>query len=151
MPTLKALMGKIVVCDGRKLGRMVQADLTEDLKRLRGVWVSSGWRGERYLSAECLETLGENVILADGAGRRSRVKASPILRRAIGTDGSRLGAVVGARIDPISFAVTDLEVSAGFWDDLVNRRRRILRYAVNRTTGDVVIDIDAPGKGGMEE
>ena len=119
---------------------MVQAELEEDLTRLRGIWVSAGFRGARWLPAERLEMLGRVAILSDGPGTRRRMRIAPLFRRATGTDGARLGAVTGAEIDEISFAVTALWLSLGFWDDLVTGRRRVERFTANRETGEIIID-----------
>lgn len=134
------MIGMSVVCKNRSVGRMLQAELAEDLSRLSGIWVSAGFRGTRWLSAEALELLGQVAILSDGPGTRRRMRIAPLFRRATGTDGTRLGAITGAEIDELSFAVTALELSRGFWDDLSDRRRRVTRFTANRETGEIIID-----------
>lgn len=138
--TIRSMIGMPVVCKNRRIGRMVQAELEEDLTRLKGIWVSAGFRGARWLSAERLELLGQVAILSDGPGARRRMRFAPLFRRATATDGTRLGAVTGAEIDEISFAVTALELSRGFWDDLLTHRRRVERFTANRETGEIIID-----------
>ena len=140
MKTIRALIGMPVVCRNRRIGRMVQAELEDDLSRLKGIWVSAGLRGTRWLSAEELEILGRVAILSETGGTRRRMRFAPLFRRATATDGTRLGAVTGAEIDEISFAVTALELSQGLWDDLLNRRRRVRRFTANRETGEILID-----------
>ena len=122
--TIRSLIGMPVVCQNRKIGRTVQAELEDDLTRLRGIWVSAGFRGGRWIPAESLQMLGSVAVLSDGPGQRRRMRFAPLFRRATATDGTRLGAITGAEIDEISFAVTALELSQGFWDDLLTRRRR---------------------------
>ena len=129
-----------VVCRSKRLGRLIQAELEDDLSHLKGIWVGAGLRGARWIPAESLELLGRVAILTDGCGVRRRTHFSPLLRRATATDGTRLGAVTGAEIDELSFAVTALELSRGFWDDLMTRRRRVERFTVNRETGEILID-----------
>lgn len=140
MRRLRALTGMPVVLGGRRIGRVILGELSEDLTRLDGVWISAGLKGSRYIPSESLEMLGRVAVVADGAGRRRRMAARPLLMRAVSTDGRRLGAITGAEIDEISFAVTALELSAGVWDDLIQKRRRVTRYTVNRESGEVVID-----------
>ena len=141
MRKLRGLTGMPVVCDGRRYGRVLRAELAQDLKRLEGIWVGAGLRGARYIPAEQLELLGSVAVLAEGAGVRRRMGPSPLPMRAVSTDGQRLGAVTDAEIDALSFQVTALELSAGLWDDLLYRRGRVTSFKVNREGGEVVIDL----------
>ena len=140
MRKVRAMIGLPVICGHRRLGRVMQADIAADLERLEGVWVGGGLLGTRYIPAEQLEMIGEVAVISDGPGMRRKLEGQPLFRRAVSTDGRRLGAITGAEIDEISFAVTALELSAGLWDDLSGRRRRVLRYTVNRETGVVIVD-----------
>lgn len=140
MRTLRALTGMPVVCRGRRIGRLLRAELSEDLTRLGGIWVGAGLAGTRYLPAEALQILGRVAVIADSRGTRRRMTSQPLFRRATATDGARLGAVTGAEIDEVSFAVTALELSRGLWDDLFARRARVDRFTVNRETGEVIVD-----------
>ena len=140
MRTIRGLIGMPVVCRSRRLGRLIQAELEDDLSRLRGIWVGAGLRGARWIPAERLEMLGQVAVLSDDCGARRRMRFCPLLRRATAIDGTRLGAVTGAEIDEISFAVTALELSRGLWDDLMSHRQRVERFTVNRETGEILID-----------
>lgn len=140
MRKVRTMIGMLVICRRKKIGRMIQADLSEDLRQMNGIWISSGLRGTRYIPSENLEMLGDMAIMADDCGKRKRMTSSPIFYRAISTDGRRLGAITGAEINALSFAVESLELSNGVWDDFFNRRDRIIRYTANRKTGEVIID-----------
>ena len=72
--------------------------------------------------------IGEMAVLTDSRGTRRRARAQSLLRRAVSTDGSRLGAIVGAEVDEISFLVCALELTRGFWDDLWYGRLRVDDY-----------------------
>lgn len=119
---------------------MIQADISDDLKQLSGIWVDSGIRGTRYIPSEDLEMLGSIAIITDSCGRRKRLTSTPMFHRAVSTDGRRLGAITGAEINVVSFCVEALELSCGILDDFLTGRRRILSFTVNRDTGEVVID-----------
>lgn len=140
MRNVRQMVGMPVVCEGRRYGRVLRTQLSDDLSRLEGIWVGAGLRGTRFIPAERLECLGDVAVMADGAGTRRRMTPSPLPMRAVSSDGRRLGAITGAELDALSFQVTALELSAGVWDDLAQGRRRVTRYAVNRTRGEVVID-----------
>lgn len=140
MRKVRALTGMPVVCKQKRVGRLIQAELSDDLRRLEGIWITGGVRGTRYIPAEALEMLGEAAVIADSAGRRKRLDAQPLFKRAVSTDGRRLGAITGASIDEVSLSVASLELSAGLWDDLLNGRQPVDRYTVNRETGDVIVD-----------
>ena len=140
MRKTSAMIGMPGVCRSKKIGRMIQADISGDLKRLMGIWIDAGFMGTRYIAAEDLEMLGSHTIISDSRGRRKRLTSSPMFHRAVSTDGQRLGAVTGAEIDDISLCVEALELSTGITDDLYLGRRRISSFTVNRETKEVVID-----------
>lgn len=140
MKKVRSMIGMPVICRRDKIGRMIQAELAKDLKQMNGIWIDGGLRGTRYISAENLEMLGEIAIITDSRGIRRKFSPSPIFHRAISTDGRRLGAITGAEINELSFIVESLELSNGLWDDLFNRRGRVIHYTVNSKTGDVIID-----------
>lgn len=141
MRKLRSLTGMSVVCGSRRIGRLLQAELTADLRQLSGIWVGAGLMGTRFIPAERLEMLGEVAVMADDRGRRRPMRSRPLLKRAVSTDGRRMGAITGAEIDELSFAVCALELSEGLWDDLAHHRRRVTRYTVNPDNGEVVIDL----------
>lgn len=152
MRTLRALTGMPVVCESHRIGRLLRAELTEDLRQLEGIWVAAGPRGTRYIPAEALEMLGQVAVMTEDGGRRRRMRPKSLLMRAVSTDGRRLGAITGAEIDEVSFAVTALELSAGVWDDLLRGRQRVTRYTVNRESGEVIIEpADAEREEGAHE
>ena len=128
MRKIRNLIGMPVICRRQKIGRLVQAELSPDLKQLEGIWVDRGLRGTRYIPAEHVGTIGQVAILADNRGKRRRCNSSGLLFRAVTTDGLRIGAVVGAEIDELSFLVGALEVTLGLWDDLYAGRLRVERY-----------------------
>ena len=140
MRKLRALTGLPVVCRGRRIGRLAQAELSPDLRRMDGVWIGGGFGGMRFIPSESLEMLGAVSVIADSTGNRRRRRAQSLFRRAVSTDGERLGAITDAEIDEMSFAVTSLELSAGLWDDLRRGRRRVIRYTADPATGDVIVD-----------
>lgn len=140
MPMLSELQGMPVVCGKRRIGRVILAELDGDLRALKGLWIGSGARGTRFLSAEHIQLIGERTVQADEAGRRSRLKAEPLFLRALSTDGRRLGAVTGALLDPLTLSVSALELSAGVWDDLLHSRRRLTRYKVDPRIRAVIVD-----------
>lgn len=139
MRKIRNLIGMSVICNRQKIGRLVQAELSADLKRLEGIWVDSGLRGTRYIPAEHVGTIGRVAVIADDKGKRRRLNASPLLYRAVSTGGGRIGAVVGAEIDELSFLVRALEVTQGLWDDLYGGRLRVEAYTVNPERGEVIV------------
>ena len=57
--TLRALQGLPVVCAGKRVGRVAQAALSDDLRRMDGHWVDAGLGGARFVPAEEIEVLGK--------------------------------------------------------------------------------------------
>lgn len=142
MRTIRSLISLPVVVNNRKVGRVLQAELSDNLKQLDGLWINSVLFGTRFISSDSIETLGRVSVIADSPGTKKRCSVSPLLRRAVGTDGSRLGAIIGAEIDDLSFQVVSLELSFGMWDDLLNGRRHIRHFTLNRASGDVIVDVN---------
>ena len=139
MRKIRNLIGMPVICRRQKIGRLVQAELSPDLKQLEGIWVDRGLRGTRYIPAEHVGTIGQVAVLADNRGKRRRCSTSPLLYRAVTTDGLRIGAVVGAEIDELSFLVGALEVTLGLWDDLYAGRLRAERYTADPERREVIV------------
>ena len=141
MRKLRSLIGMPVICRQKKIGRLMQAELSDDLRRLEGVWVDAGLKGTRYIPAEHLCLIGEMAVLTDHRGLRRRCRARTVLARAIATDGNRIGAVIGAEVDEISFLVGSLELSLGVWDDLLHGRRNIRCSSVHQ--GAIIVSAAA--------
>ena len=151
MKKLRGMISMPVVCRGRRIGRLLRGELSGDMTRLQGIWVGAGLRGTRYIPSEELQLVGQVAVLADGRGERRRMTCKSLFRRAVSTDGTRLGAVTGAEIDELTFAVTALELSRGFWDDLFRPRPRLTRYTADPNSNEVVIDPDPMEKEGLSD
>ncbi len=139
MRKLRNLIGLPVIVNRQKIGRLVQAELSGDLEQLKGVWVDCGLRGTRYISSERLKLIGEMAVIADDRGKRRRCGNAFPCYRAISACGQRLGAIVGAQIDELSFMVTSLELTRGFWDDLLTGRECVTKYAMNDCLTEVIV------------
>lgn len=139
MRKIRNLIGMPVLLKGQKIGRLIQAELSEDLRRLEGVWVDCGLRGSRYITSDHIAMIGSVCVQADDRGKKKKCSASSLLRRAAATDGRRIGACVGAEIDEISLLVSALEITHGFWDDLYSGRTRAEHYSVHPDTSQVII------------
>lgn len=139
MRKLRNLIGMPVICHRKKIGRLVQADLSPDLKRMEGIWVDGGLKGTRYIPAEQLSMIGEKAVLSDSRGRRRRCNVQSMLHRAVSTGGVRLGAIVGAEVDELSFLVRSLELTRGFWDDLRDGRSRVEHYNAQEGGAEIIV------------
>lgn len=140
MRKIRALIGLPVIVNRKRIGRVVRCQLSEDLSRLEGIWIAAVFLGTRFISSEELGILGQVAIVSDSRGERKKGHGNTLLRRAVGTDGSRLGAITGAEIDEMSFRVNSLELSRGVWEDLLTGRIQIKTFKLNQETGDVIID-----------
>lgn len=139
MRKLRNLLGMPVLCQRRRLGRLMQAELSRDLTRLEGIWVDGGLRGTRYVPAEQLAMIGEVAVLSDGRGTRRRCDARPLFLRAVDAAGERVGAIVGAEVDELSFQVRALELTRGLWDELWRGRERVERFTAQPERGLVIV------------
>lgn len=148
MRKIRSLTGMPVICRQKKIGRLMQAELSGDMLHLEGIWIDAGLKGTRYIPAEQLCMIGDVAVLADGSGVRKRCSAKTLLMRAVSTDGRRIGAIVGAQVDEISFLVRCLELSRGFWEDLLDGRQQVESYRVH---GGAVIISDSAEISSLEE
>lgn len=139
MRKLRNLTGMPVICNRKKIGRVIQAQLSSDLSTLDGIWIDAALRGTRYIAAEHIGTVGEVAVIADHRGRRKKMNSCKPIYRAVSTDGQRLGAITGAEIDEVSLMVCALELSRGFWDDIYNGRIMIRHYSVDPASAQTVI------------
>ena len=72
--TLRSLNGLPVVCAGKRVGRVAQAALSGDLRRMDGLWVDTGLGGARFVPAEAIEVLGDVSVTVDAPGKREKLK-----------------------------------------------------------------------------
>lgn len=128
---------------GKRIGRAAQVELTEDMTRMRGLYVDCGMRGSRFIPEEMIELVGDVAVILRGSGRRASAKTNALPRRALSTDGQLLGAVSGAMINETTRNVEALQLSRGYIDDLLAGRQWIRHYMVIRDSGDVIF----PGAG----
>jgi uncharacterized protein YrrD len=136
---MRSLRGMSVVIEARPVGRVVQILLSDDLRRVEGIWIDAGFKGVRFIDAERISVIGSRAIIADDTGERVRLKPNPLFLRAVSTAGRRLGAVVGAEIDEVSLTVTSLILSLGYLEDLTRGEVRIGDYAYDAENRRVVI------------
>lgn len=139
MKNVKALIGMPVILDGKRLGRTLDIGVTQDLKNMTGVYVDCGIRGNRFVPSDQIRLVGDVAIFVDSKGRRSRCNGMGQPRRALSTDGRRLGAVCGVLIDEEMQTIEALELSRGYIDDLIGGRQYVRHYTVSQGGDDVVI------------
>lgn len=139
MRKIRSLIGLPVLWRGKKLGRLIQAELSDDLGRLEGVWVDCGLKGTRFITAEHLSMIGELAVHSDDKGQRRRCTSASFLMRAISTGGTRIGAAVGAEIDELSFIVTSLEITHSFWEDIYSGRSRCEAFTLKAGQNEVIL------------
>ena len=139
MKSIRALIDMPVICGGKRSGRVAQVCLSEDLRRMDGLWIDAGLSGTRFVPAEHICRLGDAAVLTDFPGRRMRCGQQPLFLRAVSADGMRLGAVSGAEIDEITFCVEALELSRGYLNDLLEGRVRVRSFTVSPQGGAVII------------
>lgn len=128
-----------VILDGKRLGRALDIGITKDLKNMTGIYVDCGIRGSRFVPSDQVRLVGDVAIFVDSRGKRSRCNGTSQVRRALSTDGRRLGAVCGVLIDEEMQTIEALELSRGYIDDLIGGRQYVRHYTVSKGGEDVVI------------
>ena len=72
MRKIRNLTGMPVIWKDKKLGRLIQAELSGDLTCMEGVWVDCGLMGTRFITADHLSLIGDAAVHSDAKGRRRR-------------------------------------------------------------------------------
>ncbi len=135
----KSLLGMPVIADGETLGRVSCVQTDDTLREIRGLFLSCGLSGTRFVERRQVDLIGDIAVLIHGSGRRMAMDRPPLLRRAYSPDGRRIGAITDAVIDEKSLLVAALELSYGYLDDLTGGRVRVSQFSV-RKNGDVVVE-----------
>lgn len=117
MTSKEARLGRIVglpaVCEGRMAGRVERAVLTRDGRALKGLIIRHGMGGARWAAEADVDVLGEvSVILRRMLGRLPP-EADFTLTWVKDSGGMHLGRVTDAYVDPVTRAVSALEVDLG--------------------------------------
>ncbi len=150
MKSVKAISGQPVILEGKRIGRVLQAELSEDLTVLTGLWADCGLKGTRYVHNEQIQLLGDVAVIVTDKGKRRRLSEDALFRRAVASDGRRLGAILDALIDEQTRKVEALLLSEGFLSDLMRGRRPVRQYTVQPGTGNVVLKSRTDEEGGAE-
>ncbi len=144
MKSAKSLIGLPVIFECQPLGYVCQAMPDERLQHLERIYFSSG-TGARVIERSHVDALGEVAMLVHAPGKRAQLPEPFWPRRALSTDGARLGAITDALIDEDTLEIHMLELSRGLFDDFSSGRVRIGRFSV-RAGGEVVIDTPEGGE-----
>ncbi len=59
--SLRSLGGLPVLCAGKRIGRVAQASLSDDLRRMDGLWVDAGLCGSRFVARRSLRCLATSA------------------------------------------------------------------------------------------
>jgi uncharacterized protein YrrD len=142
MQSLKAMRTLKLVVDGKQAGRVVQGCLSDDLKRLEGIWMDSGLGGLRFIDADHISVIGRRSVIADESGIRLRIRPHSLFIRAVSSGGRRLGAIIDAQIDETSLTVASLTLSNGYIDSLLHGYSPITVFFHDRANCQVIIPGD---------
>jgi uncharacterized protein YrrD len=144
---VKAFVGMPVILNGRRIGHVACLTLDEGLKSVTGLRIARGLRGNRFIPSSAVSLLGDVAVLVTDEGVRPGGERGLNLRRATTTDGQILGAITGALIDERTLSVAALELSSGWWEDLVRGRKYV--YGWTACKGENVI-LECDGERGSE-
>ena len=139
---LKDLRGRKVICNGKCIGRIIQAQPCDELKMLDGIWIDRILLGIRFVSAEHICVLGSDAVIVDSTGERLRMKPSKLLIRAVSTSGMRLGAITDAAADKHTMAITALALTTGWRDSMLYSPRIVKAFYYNSCSSHAVISDD---------
>lgn len=137
MIRLGSIVGLPAAVGGRMVGRVEQAVLTSDGRRLRGVVIRHGLGSARWAPAENIAVLGDvSVILISKPGRvpRDAQFSFPAVKD---TAGLNLGRVTDVYIHPATLRVAALEISLGLWEEITLGRMLARQFTLQQ--GQVLV------------
>lgn len=138
MQTIKGAIGLPVLTDGARAGQILSVEPDEALRRIDAVYVIRRNMSVRRIDRRDIVQIGSRAVTAVSAGIPAKDRSAPLFRRAVSTDGRRLGAIVDAEFDE-SLSIVALWLSCGYPDDLLSGRLRITRYTVRSSDGCVLV------------
>lgn len=138
MRAMQEITGLPVIVNGACIGHVLCAEPDDALQFIRSIWISTGRMGARRIDRAHVRQIGEIAVQTESRGVRGEPPSGRFFRRAISTDGARLGAIVDAEFDE-SLKICALWLTHGYPDDLLTGRRRITRYSVRESDGCVLV------------
>lgn len=142
MVCLRQLCGLKVIQDGRSIGRVIQAVLSDDLSLLDGIWIDRALLGVRFISAEHICVLGKSSVTVDHSGQRMRLKPHRLFIRAVTTDGLRTGAMTDAELDEQTLTVTALMLTVSWFAALTGKATPVCSFKYDALSSRVIIPGD---------
>ena len=139
--SIRALTGMPVVFTetGARVGRVTRVYVDEALTRITGIWVS-GRLGRLFFCPEsAIEMIGEVSVLVRSHDKCPSSGVPFRMRRAIDSAGQLIGAAVGAYFEPETLAISSIELTRGFWEDITRGREEVRNFAVRLPQGDVAV------------
>ena len=133
------LCGLKVVQDGRYIGRVIQAALSDDLTLLDGIWIDRALLGVRFIAAEHICVLGKSSVTVEHSGDRMRLKPRRLFVRAVTTDGLRAGAVTDAALDEQTLTVTAILLADSWFTALTGKARSVCSYKYDALSSRIII------------
>lgn len=139
MVWINELRGLKVISGTKCIGRVVQASMSDSLCALDGIWIDRAFFGLRFISAEHICIIGRNSVIVDHKGDRLRMKPSPIMIRAVTTEGVRLGAITDAAIDEQTFTTSMLALTKSWPERLVGRMAYVTAFKYDPSANRVIV------------
>lgn len=139
MKSARSIIGLPVLVLSRVAGHATGLNIDLANRRLKGVYLTSMPFGARLIDFADIEIIGEVSIIARNAGTRSGTHEVRDIK-ALAANGERIGRVTGALIDESSGRIEAVEVSRGFWEDIIYGRRWVFDYAAGSDPQGVFIN-----------
>lgn len=127
---LGRLVGLPAVCGGRVVGHVERAVPDAGGRSLLGLVIRRGLGGAKWADRNAIAVLGDvSIILAARPGRVPR-GGSAALGTVKDESGLTLGRVTDLWVNPETFAITAMEITLGWMEEMRGGRRIIRRWTV---------------------
>lgn len=139
MRNAKSLLGMPVLRADQRLGQVSYVLPDDELRQILGLYMHCGLTGSRFIEGSQLDMIDDVAVQTRALGRRASFNQRPLLRRALASDGRRIGAITDALIDEDTLRIEALELSHGYLDDLTIGRTRVKQFSTCKN-GDVIVE-----------
>lgn len=141
---LGRLVGLPAVCGEKVVGHVERAIPDVGDGMLRGLVIRRGLGSAKWADRSAIAVLGDVSVILDARPGRVPRGGSAAWGTVKDEDGLTLGRVTDLWVDPETFAITAMEITLGWMEELRGGRRIIRRWTIRpgRTEAQVLIPRD---------
>lgn len=127
---LGRIVGLPAVCGEKVVGHVERAIPDEGARSLRGLVIRRGLGSAKWADRSAIAVLGDVSVILEAKPVRVPRRGSAALGPVKDESGLTLGRVTDLWVNPETFAITAMEISLGWMEELHGGRRVIRRWMI---------------------